>query len=61
VNFIIFGVAIAAAQNKGAVQEDGRSLSIWDVFACRKGGYRERAKPSVVCDFITGTKTIFYW
>jgi beta-glucosidase len=46
-----FGVAIAAAQNEGAVQEDGRSLSIWDVFARRKGVIRNAAKPSVACDF----------
>lgn len=46
-----FGVAISAAQNEGAWQEDGRSQSIWDVFARRQGVIRKGAKPSIACDF----------
>lgn len=46
-----FGVAIAAAQNEGAWQEDGRSPSIWDVFARRQGVIRKGAKPYIACDF----------
>lgn len=46
-----WGVAIAAAQNEGAVQEDGRSLSIWDVYARRQGVIKKGAKPSIACDF----------
>lgn len=46
-----FGVAIAAAQNEGAVAADGRSPSIWDVYAKRKGVIRKGAKPTIACDF----------
>lgn len=46
-----FGVAIAAAQNEGAWQEDGRSPSIWDVFARRQGVVRKGGKPYIACDF----------
>lgn len=46
-----WGVAISAAQNEGAVLEGGRSNSIWDVFARRKGVIKKAAKPSPACDF----------
>ncbi|MBZ5856659.1 GH1 family beta-glucosidase [Flavihumibacter profundi] len=46
-----FGVAISAAQNEGGWQEDGRSASIWDVFARRQGVIKNGARPSVACDF----------
>ncbi|WP_290792063.1 GH1 family beta-glucosidase [Flavihumibacter sp. UBA7668] len=46
-----WGVAISAAQNEGAVLEGGRSNSIWDVFARRKGVIKKAAKPSTACDF----------
>lgn len=46
-----WGVAIAAAQNEGAILEDGRSFSIWDVFARRQGVIKNGAKPYPACDF----------
>nr|WP_214460442.1 GH1 family beta-glucosidase [Flavihumibacter fluvii] len=46
-----FGVAISATQNEGAATIDGRSPSIWDVYARRKGVIRNKAKPTVTCDF----------
>lgn len=46
-----WGVAIAAAQNEGAYNVDGRGQSIWDVFAKRQGKIRGNAKPYEACDF----------
>ncbi len=42
---------MAAAQNEGAYLEDGRGLSIWDVFARRQGKIKGGHKPSEACDF----------
>lgn len=49
-NFL-WGVAIAAAQNEGAYNIDGRGTSIWDVFAKRQGKIKGAAKPYEACDF----------
>ena len=46
-----WGVAISAAQNEGAVLEDGRSQSIWDVFAKRQTAIEGRAKPTHSSNF----------
>jgi len=46
-----WGVAIAAAQNEGAYNVDGRGLSIWDTFAKRKGKIKGGDKPHEACDF----------
>ncbi|WP_332737157.1 GH1 family beta-glucosidase [Flavihumibacter sp.] len=46
-----WGVAISAAQNEGAVLSDGRSLSIWDVFARRRGVIKRGVTPAQACDF----------
>ena len=46
-----WGVAIAAAQNEGAYLDDGRGLSIWDVFARRRGKIKAGHKPNEACDF----------
>lgn len=46
-----WGVAVSAAQNEGAITEDGRSHSIWDQFARRKGVIKKGARPTVACDF----------
>jgi beta-glucosidase len=46
-----WGVSIAAAQNEGAIDADGRGLSIWDVFASRRGKIRSGHSPMVACDF----------
>jgi beta-glucosidase len=50
-NQFLWGVAIAAPQNEGAWNEDGRGPSIWDVFARRQGKIRGRAKPYTSSDF----------
>ncbi len=50
-NNFLWGVAMAAAQNEGAWNEDGRAPSIWDVFARRKGKIKGSARPSVATDF----------
>jgi len=47
----IWGVAMSAAQNEGAFQEDGRGLSIWDVFARKSGKIKGSARPTECCDF----------
>lgn len=49
-NFL-WGVALAAAQNEGAHNTDGRGPSIWDVFAKRQGKIKGSAKPYEACDF----------
>lgn len=46
-----WGVAMAAAQNEGAYNTDGRGLSVWDSFARRKGKIKGNAKPYEACDF----------
>lgn len=50
-NHFLWGVAMAAAQNEGAWNEDGRGPSIWDVFARRKGKIKGDARPSQATDF----------
>ncbi len=47
----LWGVAISAAQNEGAYNVDGRSLSIWDSFAKRQGKIKAGDKPFTACDF----------
>ncbi len=47
----LWGVAMAAQQNEGAWNKDGRGLSIWDTFSRRKGKIKGNAKPSIACDF----------
>jgi beta-glucosidase len=47
----LWGVAIAAAQNEGAWNEDGRGPSIWDAFARRQGKIKGKAKPTTATDF----------
>ncbi len=44
-------MAIAAAQNEGAYNTDGRGPSIWDVFAKRPRKIKAAAKPYEACDF----------
>ncbi|MBC8034259.1 MAG: beta-glucosidase [Chitinophagaceae bacterium] len=46
-----WGIAIAAAQNEGAYNIDGKGPSIWDNFSRRQGKIKGGAKPSVACDF----------
>jgi beta-glucosidase len=45
-----FGVAMAAYQIEGAVDEDGRGLSIWDAFCRRPGAVAGGDTGDVACD-----------
>lgn len=47
----LWGVATAAAQIEGAVDIDGRGLSIWDTFAKRPGKTKRGATPKIACNF----------
>jgi len=47
----LWGIAIAAAQNEGAYNIDGRGLSIWDTFSRRQGKIKGSGKPYEACDF----------
>lgn len=46
-----WGVATAAYQIEGAVNEDGRSDCIWDVFAKKKGKIKDGDHARHACDF----------
>ena len=46
-----WGVATAAYQIEGAVNEDGRGASIWDRFCTIKGNVRNGETGEVACDF----------
>lgn len=46
----LFGVATSAPQVEGAFKEDGRGLSIWDVFARIPGTIADNTRPDVTCD-----------
>ncbi len=48
-NFI-WGVATSAAQIEGAASEDGRGLSIWDVYARLPNKISDGSTPDVTCD-----------
>jgi beta-glucosidase len=45
-----FGVAMASYQIEGAVREDGRGESIWDVFCRRRGAVASGDTGDVACD-----------
>jgi beta-glucosidase len=46
----VWGAATAAYQIEGAVDEDGRGESIWDVFCRRPGAVADAASGAVACD-----------
>ena len=46
----LWGVATSAAQVEGAALEDGKGLSIWDVFSRIPGKIRDGSTPDVSCD-----------
>lgn len=48
-NFI-WGTATSAAQIEGAALEDGRTPSIWDMFASKPGKIFNNETPAVACD-----------
>jgi beta-glucosidase len=47
----LWGVTIAAFQNEGAHDKDGRGKSIWDVFTQRRGKIKDGSNACVACDF----------
>lgn len=48
-NFM-FGVATSAPQVEGAVLEDEKGLSIWDVFSRIPGAIADGSRPDTACD-----------
>ena len=46
----VWGTATAAAQIEGAAFEDGKGLSIWDVFSRIPGKIKGGGLPDVACD-----------
>jgi len=50
-NDFLWGVAMAAQQNEGAPDVDGRGPSIWDTFSKRRGKIKDAGKPWPACDF----------
>ena len=47
----IWGTSVAAYQIEGAYQKDGKGLSVWDVFANKKGNTYLNQTANVACDF----------
>lgn len=45
-----YGVATSAYQVEGAVDEDGRGQSVWDVFTAQPGTVKDGSDGSVACD-----------
>ncbi|KOX23654.1 beta-glucosidase [Nocardiopsis sp. NRRL B-16309] len=46
----LWGVASSAFQVEGALAEDGRAPSVWDVFSARPGAVRDGHSPATACD-----------
>ena len=49
-NFV-WGVAASAFQTEGAYLEDGKGMSIWDVFSSIPGKIKTNQNAHVACDF----------
>lgn len=46
----VWGASTASQQIEGAVNQDGRGESVWDVFARRPGAVHEGANADIACD-----------
>ena len=46
-----WGIVIAAAQNEGAVNTDGKGQTIWDTFTRSNSNIKGAGKLTVACDF----------
>ncbi|MEW7277191.1 family 1 glycosylhydrolase [Aquimarina sp. 2201CG1-2-11] len=46
-----WGVTIAAAQTEGAYDQDGKGISIWDVFTQKKTKIKDRSDAKIATDF----------
>ena len=46
----LWGAATASAQIEGAAEEDGKGLSVWDVFSKRPGAVKNGQSPRFACD-----------
>jgi beta-glucosidase len=46
----IWGAAAAAYQIEGAAQDDGKGLSVWDMFCKREGCVKDGDTGDVACD-----------
>lgn len=49
-NHIAFGAATAAYQIEGAYNEDGRGMSIWDIFSHTPGKVKNGDTGDIACD-----------
>lgn len=49
-NDFVWGAATASYQIEGAAYEDGKSLSIWDVFSHTEGKIRDNSSGDTACD-----------
>jgi beta-glucosidase len=47
----VWGVAASAFQTEGAVEVDGKGLSIWDEFSRKKGKIFKSHSAEISCDF----------
>jgi beta-glucosidase len=47
----LWGAAMSAYQTEGAAHEDGKGVSVWDVFAHKPGKIRDNQTGDVACDF----------
>lgn len=45
-----WGAATAFYQVEGAAREDGRGLSVWDVFCEKKGKVKDGTNGDIACD-----------
>ena len=46
----MWGAATASYQVEGAAKEDGRGLSVWDVFCEKQGKIKDKSNGDIACD-----------